>query len=353
MNRSLISTVPDESIPAVLGYLNFSSGAHDPQFFSHLNSIFRYCKDVDGLQTQTQIRSPAWRFFFQLLTDHLALLKKNTSTFENTEQAAFVLTVTYDKILPEYRNFHADLLFHQSEESLFTPFFVGRVFEAVLSCTSRDPSLDVDWQNDVLDKLNDYVGYRPVAVLENDRKAQPYPHEWCRPIPLFIRGAGVSEGVYAELISQTLDILQTVPSSLYSIAQFDLNNMVEMANDPRPYDFDHPVNKRPNYQFGMWDPLSVDNRGFYSRFVVQQVTLDILLERAKNAPAEDRTQKMFESAAALAGTILMASSVSGRSPDAYSSDVTLGTLLPIIAECREAFYSHLLGVISKQDVENC
>ena len=176
----------------------------------------------------------------------------------------------------------------------------------------------MDWQNEVLDQLNDYVGYRPVAVLENDRKVQPYPHEWCRPIPLFIRGAGVAEGVYAELISQTLDILRTVPPSLYSIAQFDLNNMVEMAIDPRPYDFDHPVNKRPNYQFGMWDPLSVDNRGFYSRFVVQQVTLDILLQRAKNAPAEERTQKMFESAAALAGTMLMASSVSGQSPDAYS-----------------------------------
>ena len=49
-----------------------------------------------------------------------------------------------------------------------------------------------------------------------------------------------------------------------------------MALDPRAYDFDHPVNRRPNYHFGQWDPHHIDNRGYYSRFVLQQVTLDAL-----------------------------------------------------------------------------
>ena len=53
---------------------------------------------------------------------------------------------------------------------------------------------------------------------------------------------------------------------------------MELALDPRAYDFDHPVNKRPNYHFGQWDPHAIDPRGFYHRFVVQQVTLDALDE---------------------------------------------------------------------------
>ena len=55
--------------------------------------------------------------------------------------------------------------------------------------------------------------------------------------------------------------------------------MDELAFDPRAYDFDHPANKRPNYHFGQWDPHLIDNQGRYRRFVVQQVTLDALMQR--------------------------------------------------------------------------
>ena len=40
-------------------------------------------------------------------------------------------------------------------------------------------------------KLNDYIGYRPIAVLEGKRH-QAYPHEWVRPIPLYIENVGVA-----------------------------------------------------------------------------------------------------------------------------------------------------------------
>ena len=53
----------------------------------------------------------------------------------------------------------------------------------------------------------------------------------------------------------------------------------ELALDPRAYEFDHPANKRPNYHFGQWDPHRIDNAGRYRRFVVQQVTLDAILDR--------------------------------------------------------------------------
>ena len=51
--------------------------------------------------------------------------------------------------------------------------------------------------------------------------------------------------------------------------------------DPRAYDFDHPVNRRPNYHFGGWDDRSVTEDGYYNRFVVRQVTMELLLSRLK------------------------------------------------------------------------
>ena len=115
-----------------------------------------------------------------------------------------------------------------------------------------------------------------------------------------------------------------------------------MAVDPRAYDFDHPVNKRPNYHFGQWDPHHIDNQGRYRRFVVQQVTLDALLERRRTGRASCRaTNCSFEAAAVLAGTMLMASGTSGSGPDAHDSTTTLSTLLPRIAAYRDAFYEQL------------
>ena len=71
---------------------------------------------------------------------------------------------------------------------------------------------------------------------------------------------------------------------------------------------------------------------------MQQVTLDVLLERV-DAPGElSRDELLLEAAAVLAGTMLMASGTSGNGPDAHDSSTTLSTLLPRIAAYRDAFY---------------
>ena len=342
----------DQSIQAVLGYLNFSSGAHDPHFFRHLNAIYRHCDQPQcGPPVGDTSEVATWELVFKVLVENLDLLEQQNATFSESIQASFMLSYVRDELLPKYLEFHSDLLFHQSADMLFTPFFIGRVFECALNHLHGDLENGLAEQKAIINKLNDYVGYRPLAVLENDQRMQPYAHEWCRPIPVFIRGVGVACGIYACLIEQALAILREVPPPISSLAQFDLENMEEIAIDPRPYDFDHPVNKRPNYQFGLWDPLSVDDRGFYSRFIIQQVTLDILLERAASESVEESSEKIFESAAALAGTMLMASAVSGRGPDAHSSDVTLGNLLPVIAKFRNAFYSHLMTTSGNWNTE--
>ncbi|MCA9241801.1 MAG: hypothetical protein KDA37_16440, partial [Planctomycetales bacterium] len=134
-------------------------------------------------------------------------------------------------------------------------------------------------------------------------------------------------------------------ASLLRDAWFDLDLVEELALDPRAYDFDHPVNKRPNYHFGQWDPNQIDGRGFYRRFILQPIALDSLLSRIAQAGDNkvERQELLFEAAAVLAGTMLMASGTSGNGPGCHGSEVTLSNLLPHIAAYRDRFYEQLLA----------
>src|SRR5690606_34230945 len=169
-------------------------------------------------------------------------------------------------------------------------------------------------------RLNDYIGHRPVAVLET-QKLEPYPHEWVRPIPIYVRGAGVSVGYFMRVVELALDFLKSAPEDVLTPAQFHFDQMEELAIDPRAYDFDHPVNKRPNYHFGQWDPHSIDQHGRYNRFVIQEVTLDALMSRLDESNTSSWEELEVEAAAVLAGTILMASGTSGSGPGVYDSTV--------------------------------
>ena len=151
-------------------------------------------------------------------------------------------------------------------------------------------------------------------------------------------------------IQRALDILRGTDEDLLRAAYFDPDRVVELAFDPRAYDFEHPVNKRPNYHFGQWDPHHIAQDGYYDRFVIQKVTLDALMARVpkKTKRSGERREHLLEEAAAvLAGVILMASAVSGDRPDSHNSDVTLGNLLPRIARFRDEFYERLLDRTSE------
>ena len=138
-----------------------------------------------------------------------------------------------------------------------------------------------------------------------------------------------------------MKFLEATDPDLLRQAWLDLGKLEELAFDPRAYDFDHPVHKRPNHHFGQWDLHLIDNRGFYRRFVLQQVTLDALLSRAERPSTHPHDELLFEAAAVFAGTMLMGSGTTGDSPDCHDSTVSLGTLLPHIAKYRDAFYEHL------------
>ena len=327
----------------VLGYLNFSAGKPDTKTLSALNRLYGRAvprTPFEGL--------PAYLQIYQWLGDMLSKLPASNPAFSDCSQATATLELVWMEFLPAYLDFHRDLLFHQQGEGLFNGFFLGRAIEAVLSQGSP-------WEDKLrivsgaMHSLNDFVGHRPVAVLEG-RRLEPYPHEWSRPMPLYIAGAGVTSGPYLQVITQAIEILRNCDSDILHRAQFDLAMLDELALDMRAYDFDHPVNRRPNYHFGQWDPNLIDGAGYYRRFVIQQVTLDALLARAAEEAAP-REELIVEAAAVLAGTMLMGSAISGYGPNAFSSTTTLGSLMSPIAQFRDEFYEQFLETLSGPHLE--
>ena len=320
----------------VLGYLNFSSGSPDPRFLASLNHLF-----ASALSAGPAL--PPWQRMLLMLQRDLTRLAAESSAFRDVDQARGVLELVRDTVLPGYLEFHRDLLFHQSDAILFNSFFVGRVCEATLR---QGPPWDEAARivAGAVSMLNDYIGHRPVAALESQR-IEPYSHEWVRPVPLYVRDAGVAEGQYKEVVEIALRLLAETSEEILREASFDLEQLDELALDPRAYDFDHPVNKRPNYHFGQWDPNLIDNRGYYRRYVAQQVTLDALMSRIETCADAPRDELVFEAAAVLAGTIIMSTGISGVGPGSHDSSVTLATLLPRIAAYRDVFYERLLGHI--------
>ena len=324
------------ALQEMLGYLNFSSGAPDPRFQRNVNALFGL------IEADPASRCHGWRLLGELLAGRLqALRSSGQAAFEHSEQAEAVLGLVFEQLLPGYQRRHRDLLYHQSAAELFRPFFVARACEAVLAQGGPwDESERI--VAGALDQLDDFIGHRPVAVLRTPQRIEPYSGEWVRPIPLYLKGAGVGVGRYHDIIEQALAILNAADPDVLEAAYFDPALLDELALDPRAYDFDHPVNKRPNYQFGQWDPHHIDPQGRYRRFVLEEVTLDALVERTLSPGDLPPEEVLFEAGAVLAGVMLMASGISGRSPETHDSGTTLAMLVERIAAYRDAYYVRLL-----------
>ena len=335
-----------DALQRLAGYLNFSSGKSDVAIIAAWNTVFEAASQGDPLSGP-----PAWLVLKDWLVEKLKKLQAESAAFADITQANRVVSLLWSEFLPDYLDFHRDLLFHQEPEVLFNGFFLGVAADAILSV-----GVDADGRDDeaivqqAIDQLDDFVGYRPVAILE-DRSCQPYRNEFVRPVPLYVSGAGVSAGPYGEVIALAIEALRETDPAILRAASFDPDRMLELALDPRAYDFDHPVNRRPNYHFGGWDERSITADGYYGRFVVRQVTLDALTTRLSDHPEIDRDELMVEAAAVLAGTILMASGISGWGPTAYTSDVTLPSLMKPIAGYRDEFYENRLACIQGAHAE--
>lgn len=318
----------------ILGFLNFSEGRPDPRFQRQLNDAYAHFAG----------RTPdsPWIELRRALNETLVSLKNaGKAAFAESAQTEAALKLVFDHVIPAYRAHHADVLFHRTDADFHQPFFLARVFEATLN--QRGPWDETQRIVDgSLKQLNDYVGHRPIPTLENRRRGELYDHERVRPIPLYLRGAGVAFGPFRELVEKAMAVVETIDPVLLRDASFDPALLDELAVDPRGYDFSHPADKRPNYCFGEWDPDHIDAKGFYRRFVLRHVTLEGLCLRVQNHADIPREQLLYEAACVLVGTMLMGAGTSGAGPSTHDSTVTLTNLVPKIAKNREIFYAQLI-----------
>ena len=344
--------LPPEACKELLGYLNFSSGNHDPKFCKTLNTLFRTLSQELPQSHQDTCCTAERAVCF--LEEQLVFLAQESEAFRPDDQAGLVLALVRQHFFTAYRQYHADLLFHQPDELLFNPLFLGKVFEAVLEqgspWTEHERIVPA-----VIEKLNDYIGYRPTPTLEGAEKHEPYAHEWVAPIPLYIDGIGTAAGKYEQVVEQALAILRETDPKILEEACLDPALIQELVLDSRAYDFDHPVNRKPNYHFGLWDPNFIDNKGYYRRFVVHQVTLDGIMRRLETAYTGESTvadvpldELLYEAGSVLAGTMLMGAGVCGDTPSTYSSETSLNDLMPLIAEYRDRFYTQLIKKIPQK-----
>ncbi|MDO4582961.1 MAG: hypothetical protein Q4D62_02550 [Planctomycetia bacterium] len=357
MDFAELKTRYSDSLEMILGHLNFSSGERSTKFLKALNELGQ------GVDSLPKTDTPRWKTLGQLLWQALDEKEKHSGAFALNDQARKVLLMALAYGIPFYRAWHKNLLFHQTEDSLFNPFALGEFFGTVLKektfqvldltrerpdfepRENLSPDILFALQDTVL-KYDDYIGYRPIPVLHSRQKMQPYRHEWVHAIPLYFQDTGVLHGKYEALVTRALEILRNTPGDLLQDAMFDWNHLEELSYDPRPLDFEHPVNRRLNYHFGGWDPTSITNKGYFNRFVLIEATLDSILSRVYGAEAEatgiPQEELLWEASAVLAGTMLMGSAVCGWGPGAFDSSVTFAVLLPRVAQLRDAFYDQLL-----------
>lgn len=341
-----------ESLDQILGYINFSSGTDDPRFLGNLNGLFAETEDKN---TNANEVPPVFLRVHKTLCERLEYLSENNETFRNSEQAKAVLEIAFKKLPGAYRTHHRNLLFHQQPEFLFNAFFVGRIIQAVLQTGAPWDETDRIVKK-TIGRLNQFLGHRQVATLTT-QKIEPYENEWVGPIPIYVSGASTVHGPYQAIVAVAIDVINETDPAILRAAGFDPDNFDELCVDPRAFDFDHPINKRPNHHFGQWDEHLIDNSGNYRRFIVHQVTLDALCKRVselckdpgeKGEPARCPKQLTYEAGAVLAGTILMASGISGGGPGAHDSNTSLADLLPAIAGYRDQFYMDLMDRVEPE-----
>ena len=317
---------------SLVGYLNFSAGTYEAAFFSGMNLL---PVKWNTAHTFYEVR--------RVLNEAMQTAKfKKPEAFTDIHQARECVRIALDIIYPSYLEFHQDLLAHLSEEMYASPFFIARLLSTTLKVKDH-------WDNyqncceHALAELNDYLGYRPTAVLENDRKAEPYPHEFLAPVPLYVQGVGAASGLYKEVIEATIELFEQTPEEYLSRGYVSLDSLHEICIDPRAYDCLNPAYKRTNYIFGEWDPNCIGLDGLYHRYVIRKLVIDSLIEWIDTGEKEiGKEEVLYDCAAILCGTILMASSVSGSGPGTHDSTSSLTNIMPQVASLRDEFYQHLL-----------
>ena len=231
------------------------------------------------------------------------------------------------RVLPAYRRHHADLLAHLADDGPVRPLLPrprprGRPRTCAAGRRVAAPSTRV------VARLNDFVGYRPVAMLETRPQGEPYEHERHRPLPLYLAGAGVALGPLPR---------RHRPRPSRSCASTDAGLLARGRASTSTCSTSWPSTcaptttatrstAGPTTSSASGTRTTSTTRAAIRRYVVRKITLDALHgPRSSTAAGRRRAdERLSEAAAVLAGTILMAAGVSGWGPAAHDSTTTPG-----------------------------
>ena len=210
MDLDELGNVGSKILHEILGYLNLSSGAPDPRFLGNLNELFGWIEGPSKRRARAAplLPSPPGRPCkpcSRLLRNCRGPPRPSAGWIRRRPYCGLV----FQQALPAYRQYHRDLLFHQTDERLFQPVFHR---PDVRGRAPPGAALGPDraHRGRALRQLNDFIGHRPVAVLQNEQKLQPYAHEWVRPDPAVrFAGPGRGAGRYHDLVEKALEILQS------------------------------------------------------------------------------------------------------------------------------------------------
>ena len=198
-------TVPrpplDDAARELIGYLNFSSGKRDPKLFINVDRLWQELSEDDN-------RADGLRGRLDAAMNELA---GTSAAFNDLEQARRIVAAAFDQVLPAYVQAQSDLLAHLPRGVLHEPYLLARLLEATLQASDAGEGA---LAATALDLMNDFLGYRPVAVLENGRKSLPYGSESHAPLPVYLGGAGTASGRYHDLIVASLELLGVVRDAL-------------------------------------------------------------------------------------------------------------------------------------------
>ena len=259
-------SIDSAHLESMLGYLNFAEGRGDARFQKNLNDLYAQFDQAGEAAPWKNIRTTLEVELHKLATSGKA-------AFKEPVQAQSVLGLVFEHVIPAYRKHHADLLFHLTDADLQQPFFMARVFEAVLN--QRGPWDETKRIVDgTLKQLNDYVGHRPIAVLEG-RRGEPYDHERCRPIPLFIRAPASPTAGTAIVIAGPGELLEADRRPHCSAkAYFDLTCSTSSPSTRAPTTSTTPPINGPTTASANGIRTISTTQARFRRFIVRQITLD-------------------------------------------------------------------------------
>lgn len=169
MEFQLHDIIQQMDLPKVVGYLNFSNGRPDLRFQKAWNEAQHATYGLNQQEPWTLLSNT-------IVKEMKTLAEQGGSAFQDLTQARTVLSHLTLHLIPRYRSFHQDTLGHLKDHELFQPLMVVRMLECLLQQTSHFDDIEKTITHTIA-KLNDFLGYRPVATLENKQLGEAYPHE--------------------------------------------------------------------------------------------------------------------------------------------------------------------------------